>query len=267
MARKARIWLSRKSACGSPRASWTKRLKDMAPSSMKTVATHCTAGREAGEGVVVVGHAAGGDGGEAVRDGVEPGHPRPEVGERAGERQRQVDEADGDDDRLRLGHDLAQGVEVGAPQHLHAADVEDGQQDHGEQDDADAADPGHHAAPEERALRQVVDADDDGRAGGGERRGELEVGVGEVEVRGAEHERQAGEGGEDRPGAGGEQEALAEAEVDLAAVGAGERHRGADQHGEDGRPARRRGRCRRGWRGRRRRARASGRRGRGRASR
>ena len=46
MARKARIWLSRNSACGSPRASWTKRLKDMAPSSMKTVATHCTAGEK-----------------------------------------------------------------------------------------------------------------------------------------------------------------------------------------------------------------------------
>ena len=44
MSRKARIWLSRKSACGSPRANCTKRLKDMAPSSMKTVPTHCTAG-------------------------------------------------------------------------------------------------------------------------------------------------------------------------------------------------------------------------------
>ena len=101
-------------------------------------------------------------------------------------------------------------------QHLHAADVEDGEEDHREQDHADAAHPGHHAAPEERALGQAVDADDDRRAGGGERRGELEVGVGEAEVRGAEHERQAGEGGEDRPGAGGEQEPLAEVEVDLA---------------------------------------------------
>ena len=44
MARKARIWLSRKSGAGSPRANCTKRTKDIAPSSMKTVPTYCTAG-------------------------------------------------------------------------------------------------------------------------------------------------------------------------------------------------------------------------------
>ena len=44
MPRKARIWLSRQTAPGSPRANCTKRMNDIAPSSMKTVPTQSAAG-------------------------------------------------------------------------------------------------------------------------------------------------------------------------------------------------------------------------------
>ena len=193
---------------------------------------YCADGLKSRERAVVVAHAAGGERGHGVHDGVEARHPRPGEAERAGERQHQIDRADGERDRLGPRHDLAQGIEVGVAQELHAADVEHRQEDHRQEDHPHSADPGHDAAPEQHAARQVVETDDHGGARRGHRRGELEIGVGETEVRRAQHQRQGGDGGKDRPGPGGEQEPLLEAEAAGAGAGAGGRNGGARDHGQ-----------------------------------
>ena len=71
--------------------------------------------------------------------------------------------------------------------HLHAADAQQRQDGHRQHDDAHAAQPVQRVAPQVHGVRQRVEPADHGGAGGRESRHGLEVGVGERQVRRAEH--------------------------------------------------------------------------------
>ena len=126
-------------------------------------------------------------------------HPGEDVAEEAEDRERQVDRGQAQRDLAGARQDLAQRVEGLGAEQLHAADLERRQEDHRDDDDAEAAEPLQHAAPEQHPGRQAVEADEDRRAGGGDRRHRLEHRVGEARPRGAEAEGQRAEQREDRP--------------------------------------------------------------------
>ena len=64
---------------------------------------------------------------------------------------------------------------------LHAADAQHGQDRHRQHDDAHAAEPAQQVAPQIDGARQELESRQHRAAGGGESRGRLEIGVGEID--------------------------------------------------------------------------------------
>ena len=91
---------------------------------------------------------------------VEARHPGPDVAGGAGEGQRHVDRPDRARDRLRPRHHLVEGREVGVAESCMPPTLSTGRRISARRITPDAADPVDHAAPEEGAARQIVEADD-----------------------------------------------------------------------------------------------------------
>jgi hypothetical protein len=72
---------------------------------------------------------------------VERRHPERAVGQRANDRERDIDDRDARRDLGRAGQDLAHCVEGLGSEDLHAADAQFRQEHHGHDDDPDAAEP------------------------------------------------------------------------------------------------------------------------------
>jgi hypothetical protein len=142
-----------------------------------------------------------------------------------------VDAADGGGDLSRPRHPLVGAVRRFEAEERHAADLEERQDDDGEADDADAADPLRGRAPQEDGGRHGVEARHHGAARGGHARDELEIGVDHREVGRLGEQRQPTEGGNHEPRDHGEEHGIAKAELEVAAAG-GQDAGAAEDHGD-----------------------------------
>ena len=186
-------------------------------------ADRCVLGREA----------AGRDRGHRMVDGVEGGHAGRRHADRAGERQRHVDDGDDLGELAHLRERLLRDVGGFGMKELHAADAQGRQHAQRHDDDADAADPVEQRAPHQQALRHGVEAGEHGRAGRRQARHGLEQRIGVADVERGEEERQCAEGAGRKPGGDGDE--IAGAPVGQAEVGTPEagRQRRADDADDD----------------------------------
>jgi hypothetical protein len=129
---------------------------------------------------IVAGEAAQAHGRKGVHDGIEPVHPGPVQAKDAqhGDNSVNAPEALGGlrhaRGQLRVLHRSRRlGLE-----HLAAADAEQRQDRHRQHDQAHAAEPDHHAAPEVDRRRHLVEVGQHRRTGGGQAGHGLEIGVG-----------------------------------------------------------------------------------------
>ena len=107
---------------------------------------------------------------------------------------------------------------LGAKQ-LHAAHTQQRQDGNRHHDDPHAADPLQQMAPDIDRLRQGVEPDQQGGAGGGQRRDGLEKGIGEGQAGDFETQRQGGGRRQGDPGDDDKQTAVAGLQVALAPQG------------------------------------------------
>ena len=146
------------------------------------------------------GEAARGRAAHGVVDAVEPAHAAGHEAERAADGEHEVDHpyplGTGAEARVESGADGSCGFGC---EHFDGTADERGKNGRGEEDDAQAAYPLRHAAPEEQAVGQFVYVVNDGGTGGGEARHGFKVGVGESGYVATDDEGKRAEEAEDDP--------------------------------------------------------------------
>ena len=158
------------------------------------------------------GEPAGGYRGKGMADGVEQAHAGDPVGEDAGQCEDDIDE------KQRLGGFGDPRRELGVlhragglgPVELHAADAQHGHDRHGDDHDADAAQPVQLLPVVEQRLGQKIEPGDDGAAGGGQPGDGFEGGTGGVEPQWlGQHQRDGTHQAQDQPEQHGDHKAVA----------------------------------------------------------
>jgi hypothetical protein len=168
--------------------------------------------------------------GHGVCDGIEarqaerPQHDRRQAG------QEDVNDRDAAGD-LRGARQHLVGVEGFDAKQLHAADLQDRQNGHRHDDDADAAEPLQDGPPQQNTRRRLVKADDHRGAGGRHARHGFEEGIRDAEVEARKRQGQRAEGGGHQPCQVGHDEGLAQVEA-LPAGPGGQDHGHADEEGD-----------------------------------
>jgi hypothetical protein len=147
--------------------------------------------------------------------------------------QHQIDKGNTGSDLGRLGQDLVRLVAALQLEELHAAHAQHGPEGHGGHDDPDPADPLQDRAPEQQALRAVIQPGDDGRAGGCQAGDGLENGIGPVHPFTREPHGQGRAQGQREPGADRQDEGGAGRDrVHRSAIDQGQG--GPEEHAQDG---------------------------------
>ena len=163
----------------------------------------------------------------------EGAHAQHQIGQRADQRQAEIDVEHplGDVDGAR--QRLAERVEPFGAKELHAAHPHLGQEHQRHDHDPEAAQPLQDAAPQQQPLGQVIQPRDHRRSGGRDTRHRFEERVDEMQIRLAQHEGQRAEQRQHHPNQRGQQKRLLNGQPLAHRILARKRHERADHASHD----------------------------------
>ncbi len=161
-------------------------------------------------------------------------HAEKDIGKGAGEGQADIGRQQRFGDVEGPGQHLAKRVEPFGLKELHPTGAHDRQEDQGDNDDPEPAQPLQDPAPEQRSLGHLVEADEHGRAGRGHPRDGLEIGIRERGPRRADHEGQGADQRQHDPGGCGQQKGVLDGHPFDPRIGRRDHDQPAEADGENG---------------------------------